>query len=122
MSFLPPIDNYRNPWYNYQTNSFHPAVLACRNNIVLLDRRRIIGTRDFLLTYRKGPRKWAVYNASDTRHNGEWTAPKTRKEAIEMFVRMSLTAPNTVHPALLRDTIVEAEFKRVTESLPDTGE
>lgn len=84
------------------------GVLACYNQVVLLDRRQVAAGE---LRCVKGPWKWAVYDASNTRYYGEWTGYKTRKAAVKAFVDLALLRPRFHGNELVADTIVEAALR-----------
>lgn len=88
----------------------HIAVLACRNNVILLDRRLVSSGG---LVYENGPYKWAVYDCSDTNTFGEWLGFKTRKAAIVYFVRLSGSKPAFAVNDKIEGTVAEAEVNRV---------
>ena len=90
------------------------GVLACRNNVVLLDRRNVESGE---LKYDKGPWKWAVYDASNTKSFGEWQGFKTRAMAIKYFVCISGLRPQFAVNDWIFGTVAYQEFCRVRDLL-----
>jgi hypothetical protein len=91
-------------------------VLACYNNVILLD-RRLIKSGGLVMTSKQY--KWAVYDASNTNGFGEWLGFKTRKEAIEYFVRLATARPRFNVNDLITGTIAQAEFDRTQAACPN---
>ena len=106
-------DPYRdqNFWFELGKPKFI-GVLACQNNVVLLD-RRLVSSGGGDLVYEGGPYKWAVYDCSDTDAFGDWLGFKTRKAAIVYFVRLSGPKPVFAVNDRVEGTVAEAEVKRV---------
>ena len=90
------------------------GVLACRNNVVLLDRRNVESGE---LKYDNGPWKWAVYDASNTKYFGEWRGFKTRVAAIKYFISLSGQRPKFVDNNWIFDTVAYKEYCRVRDLL-----
>ena len=119
---------YRDGNFWFKGGTPQAGVLACFNNVVLLDRRLVEAGE---LRSVKGPWKWAVYDASNSRYYGEWFGFKTRKAAIKEFVDRALSRTRFEPNELVKDTIVEAallERQRYFEEVRnydhtvDTGE
>lgn len=89
----------------------HIAVLACRNKVILLDRRLVSSGGG--LVYESGPYKWAVYDCSYTNTFGDWLGFKTRKAAIVYFVRLSGSKPAFAVNDKIEGTVAESEVNRV---------
>ena len=81
------------------------GVLACYNNVVLLDRRKVVTGE---LRDTSGRWNWAVYDASNSQGFGEWLGYRTRKAAIKAWVHLALLRPRFEPNELVKDTIVEA--------------
>jgi hypothetical protein len=121
-------DDFSNIWFNYEAETFDACVMACVNNIVLIDRRKLApnikiqpGDRGPYLAYTGGPFKWAVYDQSPG-HVGEWQAYKTRKAAITEFVRKAMSVHamfRLPYPKLLDGTVAEGEWKSREAYLAD---
>lgn len=92
------------------------AVLACRNNIVLIDRRKV-ESGELRATKTRYP--WAVYDASNTKFYGEWQGFKTRKEAIAAFVRLQGYRPRFNVNDLITGTVAEDEYNRQAQACPN---
>lgn len=106
-------------FYNIQTDQFDPGVMACVNDVLLLDRRtlKVVQTSD--LHGSSGSYKWVVYNSTDTRNFGEWTGYKTRKAAIAAFIRLAKLQRDTI-PRLLAG-LVKAAWDAETTRLAALG-
>jgi hypothetical protein len=101
-------DPFRDNNFWFKAGTPQAGVLACYNNVVLLDRRLVIAGE---LRSVKGPWKWAVYDASGTRYFGEWQGYKTRKQAVVEFVKLALLRPRFEPNELVQDTIVEVVLR-----------
>ena len=127
---------FRDGNFWFKAGTPQDGVLACYNQIVLLDRRKVQADvvldfgRDYLRDIR-GRRNWAVYDASNTRYYGEWLAHGTRKAAIKDFVDRALSRPRCPLHDMIRDTIVEDALRerqqyfeeaRKYDHTVDTGE
>jgi hypothetical protein len=102
-----------NFWFdNHKPNL---AVLACLNDVVLLDWRKL--NKDSKLRA-EGNRRypWIVYEAANNRDYGSWQGFKTRKAAIDWFVKRALSAPAAPENNMVLDTVVEKAVRERAES------
>ena len=100
---------YRDNNFWFKAGTPQEGVLACYNQIVLLDRRKVKAGE---LRDTRGRRNWAVYDASNSRYYGEWLAHGTRKAAIKDFVDRALSRPRFEANELVVDTVVEVELRK----------
>lgn len=111
---------YRDNNFWFKAGTPQAGVLACYNNVVLLDRRKVASGE---LRDTSGRWNWAVYDASDTRYYGEWHGYKTRKAAVANFVHDSQLRPRFEPNELVKDTIVEGALResqrKFEESMKD---
>lgn len=76
----------------------YPQVVACLNNIVILDRRFIPkGMKDLADDLPKPPSRdakpWLVYDAATEKDFGSWTVYRTRKQAVQDCIQRASRAP-----------------------------
>ena len=93
------------------------GVLASLNNIILLDWRKLIGGQIKELGSKRYP--WIVYNCTD-RLYGEWHGYRTRKEAVDMFVRQAVVARRDPLCDMTQGTVVEKALRAYIQTTHST--